>query len=123
MKPDSAISAIRPSMIALVSTTMWGSPGRPASSSGLRPPEEPERLGGRRQVLPLGDRQADHAEPQDQRDRQRQPVAERWGQVRQRHPEQQAHQQADEEADHRRDELRRGQRLDLADDPAGPGRS
>ena len=36
MKPDSTISAIRPSMIALVSTTMWGSPAaRSRSASGI----------------------------------------------------------------------------------------
>ena len=52
MNPDSTISAIRPSMIALVSTTMCGSPRRGvAPLGGRRPADEPDRLGRQQQVL------------------------------------------------------------------------
>ena len=58
MKPDSTISAIRPSMIALVSTTMWGSPAAWPRSARRGPADEPDRLGGEEQVLALRDGQA-----------------------------------------------------------------
>ena len=68
MNPDSTISAIRPSMIALVSTTMCGSPAASSvSSAGARPADEADRLGGEQQVLALGDGQAEHPEPEEQR--------------------------------------------------------
>ena len=42
-----------------------------------RPPEEPDRLGGDDQVVPLGDGQAEHAEPEEERHAERQPRPER----------------------------------------------
>ena len=62
MKPDSTMSAIRPSMIALVSTTMRGSPApasRPRSRAGAGPAD---RLGRDDQVVALRDREPDHPE-------------------------------------------------------------
>ena len=78
MNPDSTISAIRPSMIALVSTTMCGSPV--GGSSAPRPGGRrmsPIGLGGDQQVVSLGDRQPEHPEPEEERDAERQPRPER----------------------------------------------
>ena len=119
MKPDSTISAIRPSMIALVSTTMCGSPTRrPLAGSLVRAPDEPDRLGGQEQVGALGHRQAEHPEPEQQRDPQRQPGPQRRVEVGERQPEEQAHQQPDQQADDGRHELGGRQVLDLAQEPA-----
>ena len=75
MKPDSTISAIRPSMIALVSTTMCGSPAPAGRRPRVRAPDEPDRLGGDQQVAALGDGQAEHPEAEEERDPERQPRA------------------------------------------------
>jgi hypothetical protein len=74
MKPDSTISAIRPSMIALVSTTIRAA--RPCAHSPrgsllLRASKQTDALGRREQILPLGDRQAEHPEPEEDRDAER----------------------------------------------------
>ena len=119
MNPESTISAIRPSMIALVSTTICGSPVATRSSwlgAGRR---MARRLGGGDQVVPLGDGQPHHAEAQEQRDAERQPGPERARELRQRQAEQQAQQQPDEQAEDRGDELGGRELLDLLDQPAG----
>ena len=81
MKPDSTISAMRPSMIALVSTTMCGSPRPAPSPLGVRPADEPDGLGGDQQVLPLGDGQSEHAEAEEERHAERQPRPPRLGEA------------------------------------------
>ena len=73
MKPDSAMSAIRPSMIALVSTTMCGSPRGGAAVLGAGRRTMPDRLGGEQQILAFGDGQPDHPQPEEERDPERQP--------------------------------------------------
>ena len=73
MNPDSTISAIRPSMIALVSTTIRGSPrDRPAPRSACRRPEDADGLCRDQEVLALGDHQTEHPEAQEDRDAERQ---------------------------------------------------
>jgi len=84
-----------------------------------RPADDPDRLGGEDQVVAFGDRQADHAETEEERHAQRQPRPERIRKGRQRETEQQAHQQAQEQADDGGDELGRRELLDLAQEPAG----
>ena len=80
-------------------------------------PEDPDRLGGRDQVVALGDRQPGHPEAQGDRDRDRQPRAEGRREGRQREAQEQAHQEAEEEAQHARHELGRRELLDRADQP------
>ena len=75
MNPDSTISAIRPSISTLVSTTIRGSPSRRAGSAPGAGRARP--LGSGDEVVPLGDEQAHHPEAQEQRDAERQPGAER----------------------------------------------
>ena len=105
MNPDSTISAIRPSMIAQVSTTMRGSPARRPRRlrAGLR--NDADRLGRDQQVLALGDRQAEHPETEEQRDAQRQPGPDGGAERRQRQAEQEPHEQAEQQPDDGRDEL------------------
>ena len=123
MNPDSTISAIRPSMIALVSTTMCGSPVAAAvRPSVVRPADEADRLGGDEQVASLGDGQPEHPEAQEERDAERQPGPERRGQARQREAEQQAHQQAEQQPDDGGHELGGRELLDPRGSARSPGR-
>ena len=113
MKPLSTISAIRPSMIADVSTTMRGSPAWSVAALAVAAAKEADCLGGHDQVAPLGDGQPEHAQPEEQRHAKRQRVPERRRQVGERDAEEQPHQQTEREADDRGHELRRRQVLDL----------
>ena len=76
--------------------------------------DEPDRLGGEEQVVALGDRQAEHPEPEEQRDPSGSQVPSGASKLRQRQPEQQAHQQPDQQADDGGHELGGRQVLDLA---------
>ena len=69
------------------------------------------------QVPPLGDGQTQHPEAEEQRHAERQPVAERVGEGRQREAQQQAHQQPEQQADDGGHELGGGQVLDPRDEP------
>ena len=64
--------------------------GRPLPV-GRGPPEEADRLGRGHEVGPLGDGQADHAEAEEQRYAERQPLAEGPADVRERQAQQEAH--------------------------------
>ena len=80
MKPDSTISAIRPSMIALVSTTMWGSPAagvRSPSAAGGGRARSPRRRSSR--SWRLATVSPSIPRPRNERDPQRQPLAVRTG--------------------------------------------
>ena len=84
-----------------------------------RPAHQARTLGSRDQVEALGDDQAHHAEPQEQRDPQREPRAQRALDLGEGQAQQEAQQEADEQAEHGRDELGRGHVLDPAHEPAG----
>ena len=77
--------------------------GGRARRLGARPADEADGLGGDQQVLALGDRQADHPEPEEDRDA---PSGshdpERLREVGERQAEQEAHQQADRAGQRRR---------------------
>ena len=90
----------------------------PGSPAGFRigSPNEPDGLGGHQQVLSLRHGQADHAEPEEERDPDRQVQTEGLGERREGRPEQQPHEQADQEADHRSDEFGRRHRLNTPDE-------
>ena len=76
MKPDSTTSAIRPSMMALVSTTMRGSPlARAARPSGVGRRTRPIASAATSRSSRLATVRPDHAEPEEDRHAERQPRA------------------------------------------------
>jgi hypothetical protein len=105
-------------MIALVSTTIRGSPRAGVLDSALvwrwmSPTASAARTRSFR------DRQPDHAQPQEDRDPERQPRPERRIELRERQPKEEAHQQTQEQTRHGGHELRGGEGFDLPDQPTG----
>ena len=83
------------------------------------PPDEAGALRRGDEVEPLRHGQAHHPEAEEQRDPEGQPGPEGTLDLGEREAQQQPEQEANEQADHRRHELRGGQLLHLADEPAG----
>jgi len=120
MNPDSTISAIRPSMMALVSTTIRGSPRDvpvPRSATGGR--KIPTASAAISRSLRLATVRPSMPSPRKIETPERQELPPRIRQSGKRKPEQQPHQQTQQQPDDRRDELGGGQLLDLADEPLG----
>ena len=81
-------------------------------------PAQAERFKGHAEVVPLGDREAHHAESEHDGDADGQQEPRGFGQVRERQPEEEAHEQADEETRDGGHELVGGHVRDGAQDPA-----
>ena len=88
-------------------------------SLGALPMEEPDGLGGDEEIAALGDGEAEHPEAEEERDAERQPRAERIGELGQRQAEEQAHEQADQQPHDGGHELRGRKLFHLAKQPAG----
>jgi YD repeat-containing protein len=89
------------------------------SPASVGPSHEAGGLRGGDQILALGDREAQHAEPEADRDADRQIVAVGLGQVREGEAEEKRDQQTYQQTCHGSDELRGRHRLDGADQPPG----
>ena len=94
-----------------------------AAALGAGSPDEPDRLGGDEQVLPLGDGQARASRARGTSETPSgSHVPSGPAKCDERQAEQEAHQQAEEQADDRGHELGGRELLDLADRASRPGR-
>ena len=118
MKPDSTISAMRPSMIALVSTTMCGSPRRPRAALAPGRRTRPTASAAMTRSWRLATVRPSIPSPRKMETAERGQVPNGSG-ADERHAQQEAHQQADQQAGDGRDELGGRELLDLCGSASG----